>query len=280
MYNEAIAWLAEEYRAEIVTLMLDFGQGRALEALRDRALAAGAVRAHVLDVADEFAARFVLPALRAGALHLDGRSSAPGLARMAVAQKLVEIAGIEQTTRVAHPFPAADRRVAAALHTIAPGFTIIALPSPLTGSPGGPAGGGGATPAAGRRLEPAAVELTFVRGVPTAINGVTMPLTDLIGSIDMLTGAMSAAMVLHDAHRGLENTLTPDHAERQTISREYADLIESGAWFTTARRTLDAAVERLEARASGIVRLQLLNDACHIVEIKPLDTRRKVGVRS
>ena len=95
--SDAISWLVESYAAEIVAVTLDFGQGRELEALRDRALEAGAVRAHVLDVADAFANQFVLPALKAGALYADGRPMTTGLERALLAQKLVEIATIEQT---------------------------------------------------------------------------------------------------------------------------------------------------------------------------------------
>ena len=65
----AIPWLAEKYGAEIVAVTLDLGQGRELEDVRDRALATGAVRAHVLDVREEFARDYVLPALKADAIH-------------------------------------------------------------------------------------------------------------------------------------------------------------------------------------------------------------------
>ena len=63
----AIPWLAEKYGAEIVAVTMDLGQGKELEDVRDRALAAGAVRAHVLDVREEFARDYVLPALKADA---------------------------------------------------------------------------------------------------------------------------------------------------------------------------------------------------------------------
>ena len=49
----AIPWLAEKHRAEIVTVTMDLGQGRELDDVRDRALAIGAVRAHVLDLRDD-----------------------------------------------------------------------------------------------------------------------------------------------------------------------------------------------------------------------------------
>jgi len=59
----AIPWLAEKYHAQIVAVTLDMGQGKELEDVRDRALAAGAARAHVLDVREEFAREYVLAAL-------------------------------------------------------------------------------------------------------------------------------------------------------------------------------------------------------------------------
>src|SRR5207302_6425732 len=96
--HDAIAWLAARHQAEVVALILDFGQGRELEALRDRALASGAIRAHVLDVAPEFAAQYLLPALKAGALG----STTTGLGRLIIAHKLVDVAAIETTTFVAH----------------------------------------------------------------------------------------------------------------------------------------------------------------------------------
>ena len=100
--SAAIPWLRERHHAELVAVTLDLGQGRALEAIRDRALALGAQRAHVLDTRDLFAREFVVPALRADALH-DGRvPMALALSRPLIAQKLVEIAGIERADAVAH----------------------------------------------------------------------------------------------------------------------------------------------------------------------------------
>ena len=44
----AIPWLADHYQAEVVALTLDLGQGEPLDDVRERALGAGAVRAHVM----------------------------------------------------------------------------------------------------------------------------------------------------------------------------------------------------------------------------------------
>lgn len=98
----AIAWLAEKYRAEIVTVTLDLGQGQALDAVRDRALAIGAARGHVLDLREELARDVLMPALQAGAMH-DGRYPlTAALARPLIAKHLLEIARLEGATSIAH----------------------------------------------------------------------------------------------------------------------------------------------------------------------------------
>jgi argininosuccinate synthase len=98
----AIRWLMERHAADVIALTLDFGQGRELEAVRDRALATGAARAHVLDVRDEFAREFVLPSLKADATGPGRLVLAKALTRPLIARKLVEIAEIERATAVAH----------------------------------------------------------------------------------------------------------------------------------------------------------------------------------
>src|SRR6202040_4378375 len=98
----AIPWLKEQYSAEIIAVTMDLGQGRELEEVRDRALATGAVRAHVLDLREEFARDYALRALKAGALYEDRYPMAAPLGRSLIAQKLVEIAALEQATAVAH----------------------------------------------------------------------------------------------------------------------------------------------------------------------------------
>ena len=59
----AIPKLATAFGAEIVALTLDVGQARDLEGVRQAALAAGAVRAHVLDAREEFARHCIVTSL-------------------------------------------------------------------------------------------------------------------------------------------------------------------------------------------------------------------------
>ena len=98
----AIPWLADKYQAEIVTVTMDLGQGKELEDARERALALGAVRAHVLDLRDEFARSFILPSLQAGAVYEERYPLATALGRPLIAKHLVEIAHLEGAIAVAH----------------------------------------------------------------------------------------------------------------------------------------------------------------------------------
>ncbi len=68
----ALRWLADEYHADVIALLIDVGQGIDAEAVTARALAAGATDVVVADAREEFAREFVLPVLQAGALY-EGR---------------------------------------------------------------------------------------------------------------------------------------------------------------------------------------------------------------
>ncbi len=104
----AIRWLAEKHDAEIIAVTLDLGQGQELTNVRERALALGAVRAHVIDAREEFARDYVLRALQARAIYEDGYPLASALARPLIAKHLVAIARMEGASAVAHGCTAKD----------------------------------------------------------------------------------------------------------------------------------------------------------------------------
>ena len=56
----AIPWLTEKYGAQIIAVTIDLGQGRELNQIRERAISAGAIRCHVLDVREQFARDYIL----------------------------------------------------------------------------------------------------------------------------------------------------------------------------------------------------------------------------
>ncbi len=98
----AIPWLAEHYGAEVIAVTLDLGQGKELDDVRERATAVGAVAVEVIDVRDEFARDYILPALQAGALYEDRYPLATALGRPLITKQLVEVAQRAGATAIAH----------------------------------------------------------------------------------------------------------------------------------------------------------------------------------
>jgi argininosuccinate synthase len=138
--------------------------------------------------------------------------------------------------------------------------------------------------------QPAYVEIAFERGVPVRIDGVAMSFIDLIaslgsiagehgvGRIDMvenrLVGIKSreiyeapAAVVLHAAHKELQKLVTTRDLDRvaRLMSAHYADLVYNGLWFTPTREALDAFVEKVQERVTGVVRMKLFKGDCRVV---------------
>jgi argininosuccinate synthase len=123
-----------------------------------------------------------------------------------------------------------------------------------------------------------------------ALNGVAMPLVELIGSLGTIAGAHGvgridmvenrllgvksrvayeapAAIPLHAAHEELQALVTTRDLDRfaRTVSAQYADLVYNGLWFTPLREALDAFVDRVQDRVTGAVRLKLFKGDCRIV---------------
>jgi len=98
----AVRWLTETRGFEVIALTVDLGSQPKLDTIRERALAAGAVRAYVLDARKPFIERFCWPALKAGALYQGQYPLATALGRPLIAQMLVEVAAREGSTWVGH----------------------------------------------------------------------------------------------------------------------------------------------------------------------------------
>ncbi|MBP1605166.1 MAG: argininosuccinate synthase [Acidobacteria bacterium] len=333
----AIPWLAERYDAEIIAVTLDLGQGRELTNVRERALAVGAIRAHVVDVREEFARDYILPALRAGAIYEHRYPLATALGRPLIAKHLVRIAEMEGAVAIAHGCTGKGNdqvRLDVSARALNPAIKVIAparvwgmtrpdeieyararnIPVPATiESPY-------STDANlwGRSIEcgvledpwaeppedvytltrapadcpdlPAYVEIEFEAGVPVGINGVAMPLVELVASLETIAGAHGvgridmvenrlvgiksrevyeapAAVVLHLAHRELEGLVIPRDLERLKfeLGRVYADLVYNGLWFAPTREAIDAFVDKVQGRVTGTVRLKLFKGDCRVV---------------
>jgi argininosuccinate synthase len=97
-----IKWLMEKYGAEVITATGNLGQKKELIGVREKALATGAVKAHVADLTEEFVRHYVFPALRAGAVYEKAYPMATSLGRPLLAKMLVDVARREGALYVAH----------------------------------------------------------------------------------------------------------------------------------------------------------------------------------
>ncbi|MDP2728052.1 MAG: argininosuccinate synthase, partial [Dehalococcoidia bacterium] len=125
----AIRWIREKYGMEVVTFTADLGNDPDLAAIRERALAIGAVKALVADVREEFVRDFVFPALRAGAVYEGEYPLATALARPLIAKHLAEAARREGATAVAHGCTGKGNdqvRFDVSVATLAPDLRVIA----------------------------------------------------------------------------------------------------------------------------------------------------------
>ncbi len=125
----AVAWLREQFGAEVVTLTIDVGGGSLREGVEARAISAGASRAYVVDARDHFVTDFVWPHLQANALYQGAYPLATALARPLIAQLLVEVARREGADAVAHGCTGKGNdqvRFDVAVHALDPGLEVVA----------------------------------------------------------------------------------------------------------------------------------------------------------
>jgi argininosuccinate synthase len=99
----AIGWIAEETGAEVIAVAADVGQGgEDMDVIRERALACGAAESVVLDLKDEFAEEFCLPAMQSNALYMDRYPLVSALSRPVIVKHLVWAAREYGAQAVAH----------------------------------------------------------------------------------------------------------------------------------------------------------------------------------
>ncbi len=294
--HTALTMLAAEPQCEVVAVVVGLGQRRELDGLRERARAGGARRCHVLDWEAEFARDIVWPAVRAG---VDPATTTTALATPLIARALADIARMEQTTVVAHgAIGDAAARLAAAVRAVAPSLDVHAvvefLPAEAAqrawlAARGIDAGadtgvtveqslwerrvsgravdeGGDGSPLDvyvltrdPGSLPPASIDIAFRDGQPFAINGVEMPLVDLLDSLTTIAGAHGV---------GRDRRCATDRAgvRRCSVHETPALSVLRAAWGTLASRMADAPDaprhDALSPAGAGVVRLTLAQGAC------------------
>ena len=96
----AISWLKKDY--DVVAVCLDVGEGKDLAFIKEKALTVGAKESYVIDVREEFAKDFVLPALQAHAFYEQKYPLVSALSRPLISKKLVELAHEVGASVIAH----------------------------------------------------------------------------------------------------------------------------------------------------------------------------------
>jgi argininosuccinate synthase len=138
--------------------------------------------------------------------------------------------------------------------------------------------------------EPAYLEIEFRRGLPVALDGETLPFSELVARVEKLAGSYGygridmiedrvvgiksrevyeapGALALIEAHAELEH-LTLEKAVLRTkreLERTYANLAYEGLWFSPLREALDAFIQSTEKYVNGIVRLKIESGSVRVV---------------
>jgi argininosuccinate synthase len=138
--------------------------------------------------------------------------------------------------------------------------------------------------------EPAYLEIEFRRGLPVALDGETLPFSELVARVEKLAGSYGygridmiedrvvgiksrevyeapGALALIEAHSELEHlTLERDLLRtKRDLERTYANLAYEGLWFSPLREALDAFIQTTEQYVSGTVRLKVESGSVRVV---------------
>ena len=98
----SVKWIQEKYGYDVIALGLDVGEGKDLEAIKNKALNVGAIKAYMIDAKELLAKEYILPALKANCLYEGKYPLSSALSRPLISKLLVEVAEKEGAAAVAH----------------------------------------------------------------------------------------------------------------------------------------------------------------------------------
>ena len=126
------------------------------------------------------------------------------------------------------------------------------------------------------------LDITFENGVPIAIDGIKMGAVEIvtdcnsiagshgIGRIDIIENRIiglksrenyetPGAVLLITAHKALEQLVLSREELKfaETITQTYSDIVYKGIWHEPLREDLDCAIDNMQKRVTGLVRLKL-----------------------
>jgi argininosuccinate synthase len=98
----SVKWIQEKYGYDVIALGLDVGEGKDLEAIKEKALNVGAIKAIMVDAKELLAQEYLLPALKANTLYEGKYPLSSALSRPLISKLLVQVAEEEGAVAVAH----------------------------------------------------------------------------------------------------------------------------------------------------------------------------------
>jgi len=98
----AIKWMAEKYNVDVITLCVNVGGVKDVDAIRKKAVKLGAIKSLAVDAREEFIRDYVFKAIKADALYEGQYPLATALGRPLMAKLLVDLAHKEGAKAVAH----------------------------------------------------------------------------------------------------------------------------------------------------------------------------------
>ncbi|OIK14685.1 argininosuccinate synthase [Bacillus sp. MUM 116] len=98
----SVKWIQEKYGYDVIALGLDVGEGKDLEAIKNKALNVGAIKAIMIDAKELLAKEYILPALKANCLYEGKYPLSSAISRPLISKLLVEVAEQEGAAAVAH----------------------------------------------------------------------------------------------------------------------------------------------------------------------------------
>ena len=125
----AVKWLSEQHGLDVICFSAFIGEVKAKAPLIKRAQAAGAIKTFIVDLKEEFASDYIMPALWAHARYEGKYPLATALGRPLIAKHLVEVAQKEGAEFVAHGCTGKGNdqvRLEVGVRTLDPDLKIIA----------------------------------------------------------------------------------------------------------------------------------------------------------
>ena len=309
-----IPWLKETYDYEVVACCVNLGQESELVDLDKRAAASGASKLYELDVIDEFADEYIAPCIRAHAVYENDYLLGTSMARPLIAKKLVEIARKEKAAAIClapdiriiaawrDPHWKMDSREAEIAYCESKGIHLpfstdssysrdrnlwhishegLELENPANKPNYDHMLVTSVTPQRAPDKE-TALSIDFEKGLPVAVNGKKMKLSDIIRELNKVGGENGIGIIdivenrvvgmksrgvyetpggtiIFFAHQQLEELILDrkTYEVKKRLSGDFASLVYEGKWFSPLREAEQAFFEKTQEYVTGTVNLIL-----------------------